>query len=332
MEYIAGLVGGNRVGEDITVTGVSSLEDAGPTQLSLCVDNRYLAQLRNTKAAGVLLRNNAKLLLENAPCSVILVDDPRYALMKVLEFFYPEPNMQPGVQEGAQVHATATIDQRARVDAGAHIGAGSSIGAGSWIESGVYIGSRVAIGLDCRIGANTVITDGCRLGDRVLIEPCSVIGSRGFGFVKTRGAERRSRIPQIGIVVIGNDVEIGAGCTIDKATMGATRIGAGVKLDNQVHVGHNVVLQENVVIAAQTGLSGSVMVEKGALIGGQVGVADHVVIEAGAQVGSKSGVATRVPAGIRVAGFPAVPIKKWLEEIRILRKMSGFMRRSNKKG
>jgi UDP-3-O-[3-hydroxymyristoyl] glucosamine N-acyltransferase len=330
LDSISKLVDGIRIGADRQIAAVSSLEDSGPTSLSLCVDNRYLTQLRNTKAAGVLLNRSAKPLLEIAPCSVILVDDPRKALAIVLEYFHPKPLLEPGIHPGAYVDASALVDEHARIEFGAYVASAAVVGCRTWIERGAFVGENVRIGSDCRIGVNVVIADGCSLGDRVLIEPCTVIGSKGFGFVKDLDAYHR--IPQVGAVDIGNDVEIGAGCTIDRATLGVTRIGNGVKLDNQVHVGHNVVLGDNVVIAAQTGLSGSVTVEKGAMLGGQVGVADRVVIEAGAQVGSKAGVAVRVPAGVRVAGFPAVPVRKWLEEIRCLRRMGRVMKRCDKKG
>jgi len=185
--------------------------------------------------------------------------------------------------------------------------------------AGSVIGKGASIKEHCRIGANAVISESCRVGNRVIIGPSTVIGSDGFGFVQNQ--DRLQKIRQVGIVVIEDDVEIGASCTIDRATLGETRIGCGTKIDNLVQVGHNVQIGKNVVIAAQTGLSGSVKIEDGVVLGGQVGVSDHVVIGKNAQVGAKSGVGTYVAPGERVAGYPAMPIKNWLDSVFMYRRM-----------
>ena len=305
---IGALLGAEVIGADAPVSGVAALEDAGPSDVTLCFDRRRIPDLKQTKAAGVIIPKNAPLLQAAAPCPALLVDEPRLALARVLEHFHPEPKGAGGVHPDA------------RVEEGARLGAGTRVAAGAVIESGAVTGA------ECRIGPNAVVLSGCTLGDRVILGPGAVIGSCGFGFVPEGEGVRK--IPQVGRVVIEDDVEIGANTTVDRATLGETRIGRGTKIDNLVQVGHNVNIGKNVLIAAQVGLSGSVAIEDGAVLGGQVGVADHVVIGAGAQVGAKSGVGNHVPAGARVAGYPAVEVKHWLENAFLWRRVRRLLKRS----
>lgn len=309
---IGALLGAELIGADARVSGVAALEDAGPSDLTLCFDRRRIPDLEKTKAAGVILPRRATGLHRAAPCAVLLVEEPRLALARVLRHFHPEPAVEGCVREGA------------RVEAGASVGARTIVATGAVIESGAVVGD------DCRIGPNTVVASGCTLGNRVILGPGAVIGSCGFGFVSE--GEGVGKIPQVGRVVIEDDVEIGANTTVDRATLGETRIGRGTKIDNLVQVGHNVSIGKNVLIAAQVGLSGSVKIEDGAVLGGQVGVADHVVIGAGAQVGAKSGVGTRVPPGTRVAGYPAVEVKHWLENAFLWRRVRKLLLRSGGEG
>ena len=309
---IGARLGAELIGADAQVSGVAALEDAGPSDVTLCFDRRRIPDLKQTRAAGVILPRGASILQEAAPCAVLLVDEPRLALARVLEMFHPEPEGAGGVREGA------------RVELGAKLGKGTSVATGAVVESGAVIGA------DCRIGPNAVVASGCTLGDRVILGPGAVIGSCGFGFAPEGEAVRK--IPQVGRVVIEDDVEIGANTTVDRATLGETRIGRGSKIDNLVQVGHNVQIGKNVLIAAQVGLSGSVKVGDGAVLGGQVGVADHVVIGAGAQVGAKSGVGTHVPPGARVAGYPAVEVKHWLENAFLWRRVRRLLKRSRGEG
>jgi UDP-3-O-[3-hydroxymyristoyl] glucosamine N-acyltransferase len=307
---IATLLGAELIGTDARVGGVAALEDAGPSDLTLCFDRRRISELRKTRAAGVIIPRRAPELRQAAPCPVLRVEEPRLALARVLRHFHPEPAEEGGVREGA------------RVEAGASVGTGTVVATGAVIESGAVVGD------DCRIGPNAVVASGCTLGNRVVVGPGAVIGSSGFGFVPE--GESVGKIPQVGRVVIEDDVEIGANTTVDRATLGATRIGRGTKIDNLVQVGHNVSIGMNVLIAAQVGLSGSVRIGDNAVLGGQVGVADHVVIGAGAQVGAKSGVGTHVPPGARVAGYPAVEVKHWLENAFLWRRVRRLLKRSKR--
>ena len=202
---------------------------------------------------------------------------------------------------------------------------GTRIGERTAIGAGVFIAQDVIIGDDCDIRANVGIYGGTTIGNRVVVHVGAVLGSDGFGFVRDRETGRYTKFPQIGRLEIGDDVEIGANTTIDRGALDATVISSGVKLDNLVHVGHNVQIGEDVVIAAQTGISGSVVVENSVIIGGQVGIGDHVRIEKGAILGSQSGVPTakviRGP-GVVFWGTPARPIKEYLKQLAVLAKLA----------
>lgn len=327
---IAALLGVDLSGADAAISGMAPLESAGPAHLSLCIDRRRASALRTTRAAGVLLPASDATLRRVAPCAVIPVVEPRLALARVLEHLVADEQPEPGIQEGARVDRRARVDPTARVEPGACIQAEASVGAGSWIASCAVIGTGATVGAGCRLEPHAVVGKDCLIGDRVVLGAGAVVGSAGFGFVRDGGGHRR--IKQIGRVVIEDDVEIGAGSTIDRATLGETRIGAGTKIDNLVQVGHNVQIGREVIIAAQCGLSGSVVVEDGAMLGGQVGVSDHVRIGAGAQVGAKSGVGSHVAAGARVAGYPAMPVRQWLESAFLYRRVRRLMRHNEQGG
>jgi len=189
--------------------------------------------------------------------------------------------------------------------AGAHVSSGAKIGRGTILYPGVFVGEEVRIGEECILYSNVTVREGCRMGNRVILHAGAVIGADGFGFALEGG--RRVKIPQVGIVEIGDDVEIGANTTIDRATLGVTRIASGVKIDNLVQIGHNTVVGADTIIVAQTGISGSCRIGSRVVLGGQVGVADHVTIGDGAQVGAQSGVHRDVAPGGAVLGAPAIP-------------------------
>ncbi|MBN2495637.1 MAG: UDP-3-O-(3-hydroxymyristoyl)glucosamine N-acyltransferase [Deltaproteobacteria bacterium] len=310
---------------------VAELPQAGPHELSLCASLRHLDSLRATRAGCVLLPARLAEIASEAPCPVLLVADVRQALLRAMELFYPpEPTREePGVQPGALVDPAARMDPTARVEAGARVGPGAVVGQRTRVRSGAVVEGGARIGQGCEIGPNAVVRACCELGDGVRVGPGTVLGSDGFGLVEQAGALRR--LPQVGKVVIEEGVELGAHCTVARATLGETRIGRGSRLDDQVHVGHNARIGERVIIAAQTGLSGSVVIGDRAVLGGQVGVADHRVVGPGAQVGAKSGVGRDVPERERVAGIPAVPVRRWLEQISLWRRIRKLDRRERPK-
>jgi UDP-3-O-[3-hydroxymyristoyl] glucosamine N-acyltransferase len=295
---------------DLVITDAAALESAGPTEIAF-VGNRKAANQADQSHAGCLL------VPDEFPAgrTLIRVSDPRGSFATVIGLLYPPASIVPGIHPtaviapGAEIASTAAIGPHATVGARARIGDRTSIGAGCTIGAGVRIGS------DCLLHPRVTIYDHVSIGDRAVLHSGCVLGADGFGFV--RGPAGYQKFPQIGRVEIGNDVEIGANSCVDRAALGVTRIGDGVKLDNLVHIGHNCSIGRHVVIAAQTGLSGGVVVEDFAVIGGQVGIGDKARIESGAVLGSGCGILTSkiVRKGQVVWGTPARPLKQHLEQL-----------------
>jgi len=319
LSEIARRLGGSLRGRDLEISGAAPLDTAGVDEISLCTSERKLAALRRSKAGAVLLPKQVPQLLSEAPCPVVLVDDVRLALARLIDLLHPPPVSPPGISPRASLGEGARVPASCRVEAEACIGERAEIGERCHIGAGVVVGEGAVVGDDCFIAPGAIIASGCRLGRRVRIGAGTIIGSEGFGLASEEGRPRTIRA--VGTVVIEDEVEIGANCTIARATLGETRLGRGCRLDDQVHIGHNCLLEEGVIIAAQSGIGGSVRIGRGAILGGQVGVADHVEIGAGAQIGARSAVAGNVPEGARVAGYPAVAIEEWLGERVLLRRL-----------
>jgi UDP-3-O-[3-hydroxymyristoyl] glucosamine N-acyltransferase len=223
----------------------------------------------------------------DAPC-LIEAAQPKLAFALIAELLHPPRRSEPAVHPSAQVAESATIDESAFVGARAHVGARARVGAGTQLLAGVFIGDDVSVGRDCVLHPNVVLYDGAQLGDRVILHAGVVIGADGFGYVRSETGYHK--FPQMGAVVIEDDVEIGANTCVDRGALGETRIGRGTKIDNLVQVGHNVQIGARVVIASQTGISGSTVIEDDAIIGGQVGMGDHARVQSGAIIGSKAGI------------------------------------------
>ncbi|MBI3683466.1 MAG: UDP-3-O-(3-hydroxymyristoyl)glucosamine N-acyltransferase [Acidobacteria bacterium] len=294
------------------LAGVAPLELAGAGQVTF-VGSRKAGVQSAQSAAGCLL---VPLDFDNsANRTVIRAQDPRGAFARTVSHFHPAPRPEPGVHPTAVLAPGVELGADAAAGPYVVIGEGSRIGARSSIGPGCSIGRRVNIGLDCVLHANVVIYDDIDIGDRVILHAGCVIGADGFGFVLT--GDRYEKFPQVGRVTVGNDVEIGANSTIDRAALGVTWIGDGVKLDNMVHVGHNCRIGNHVVVAAQTGFSGGVVVEDYAVIGGQVGIGDKARIESRAVLGSGCGVLTSkiIRGGEVVWGTPARPLREILEQL-----------------
>ena len=285
---------------------VDTLEHASEDALSWLGDARYQRRLAGTRAAAVLLRPDCE-----APdhIAVIRVDDPDRALNAALRLLAPPTDTVP-----PGVHATAAVDPSADVSGaavGPHctVGPGARVGAGTQLHPGVVIGRNVRIGNDCVLYPNVVVRDRCVLGDRVSIHPNSTIGADGFGYLTRDGAHEK--VPQIGIVRIEDDVEIGANTCIDRARSGETRIGRGVKIDNQVQIGHNCDIGEHGIIVAQCGISGSCRLGRYVVLAGGVGVADHVELGDGVQVAAMSGVYKSFPPGTHLRGIPVTEYSQY---------------------
>jgi UDP-3-O-[3-hydroxymyristoyl] glucosamine N-acyltransferase len=254
----------------------------------------------DTRASAILAGRQL-----HARIPLIRIDNPYYAYFQVLNLFagdnasrYPR-----GIHQSAVVDPTARIGADVCIGPLCHVAAGVSIGDGTTLVSGVFVGERAQVGARCLVYSNVTVREECRIGDRVILQPGAVIGSDGFGYA--RNGKVHQKIPQIGIVVLEDDVEIGANTCVDRATTGETRIRRGTKIDNLVQVAHNVVLGEDTVIAAQAGISGSTEMGDRVVIGGQAGVGGHVRIGEGAVLAAQSGVTKDVPAGTTVSGYPA---------------------------
>ena len=292
------------------ITGVAALETAGPHEVAFAA-GRKATQKAEASAAGCLL---VALDFPNpGQRRLIRVQDPRAGFARAVRLFHPEREAAPGIHPTAAVAVEAALGERVAVGPHAVICEGARIGSGSRIAAGCYVGPGSALGEDCTLYPNVTVYPNVTIGHRVIIHSGAVIGADGFGFVFEDG--HYEKFPQVGRVEIGNDVEIGANCCVDRAALGVTVIGDGVKLDNMVHVAHNCRIGRHVVVAAQTGFSGGVVVEDYAVIGGQVGIGDKARIESRAVLGSGCGVLTSkvIRSGQVVWGTPARPLKEYLE-------------------
>ena len=295
---------------DMVVSGVAALVDAGHNDLSLYSHPRYRNDALKTRACVVLVHPDEQLLHEDR---VLRVPDPQAALRRVIHLLMPEEDRTAVRHSSACVDPSAAIHETVSIDAYVTIGADTVIAERVHVAAGARISSGVTIGSDTRIGSNAVIMDGVTLGRGCVIGPGTVIGSVGFGFTQEGG--RAERIPHIGTVILEDRVELGANCTVDRGTLGATRIGAGTKIDNLVHVAHNVTLGRNLFIAAQCGIAGSSSVGDGVMMGGQAGVSGHIDVPAGTVVGAKAGVMKSYSSAPKepVTGMPARPVSKQRE-------------------
>ena len=327
LREIASLVGGeSREGANLDrrISGIAPLDRAAPSELSFLDSAKYVQQAATTVAGACLTTQRFSDALPSR-VSVLTVREPYRAFVEVARALFPDA-LRPsslfeatGVTAGAHVHPSARLENGVTVDPGAVIGAGAEIGSGTVIGAGATIGAKVRIGRDCAIGPNATIIHAL-IGDRVIIHPGSAIGQDGFGFV--RGPRGAQKVPQVGRVIIQDDVEIGANCTIDRGAIRDTVIGEGTKIDNMVHIAHNVSIGRHCLLAGQVGISGSTTVEDGVIMGGQAGVADHLTVGAGAMLGAKAGVMSDVPPGARWAGYPARSGKQWLREVATLERIA----------
>ncbi len=313
---IALFLGGKLYGDPgVEITGVSGIEDAGPADITyLLKPSEKLLDLAEGSAAACIIVKDA--FLTGLKKNQIAVDDPQLAFILLLEHFHKAGRPPAGISDLAFVSESAEIDGQAVVMPFVFIGEGARIGAGSLLYPGVFVGAGSKIGRDCTLHPNVTVREGVAIGDRVSIHAGSVIGADGFGYIMRSG--RHIKIPQVGGVVIEDDVEIGANTTIDRATTGNTVIGRGTKIDNLVQIAHNVKIGAGCIVVAQAGVAGSSTLGNYVIVAGQAGVADHVHIEDGSVIGAGSGVLpnARLSKGA-YAGAPAMPHKQWLKAMSV---------------
>ena len=301
----------------LMLTGIGPLQTAGPDEVSFLDNRKYLPALEATRAGAVIVHPD---MAARVPAGAVPItsDEPYAAWARVATLFFPLPPATPGIHPSAVIGAGAAIDPTAEVGPLAVIGAGAEIGPRCRIGAFAVLGDGVVLGPDCRIGAQVTLTHAL-LGARVCIYPGARIGQEGFGFAIT--PEGFLSVPQIGRVVLEDDVEIGANTTIDRGSLHDTVIGAGSRLDNLVQIGHNVRLGRGCVIVSQAGISGSTILEDNVMLGGQAGLTGHLKIGRRARIGAQAGVMADVPAGADVVGSPAQPVRAFFREVAAIRRL-----------
>jgi UDP-3-O-[3-hydroxymyristoyl] glucosamine N-acyltransferase len=302
----------------LMLDGVAPLQTAGPTHVSFLDNRRYAPLLAETQAGAVIIHPDLAGRVPGTALAIV-TPEPYLGWARVAALFHPPPPLRPGIHPSAVVAPGAVIDPTAEIGALAVIGAGAEIGANCRIAPGVVIGDRVQMGPDCRVGANASITHAL-LGARVYVYPGARIGQEGFGFAV--GPAGFVTVPQLGRVVLEDDVEVGANSTIDRGSTQDTVIGAGSRIDNLVQLGHNVRLGRCCVVVSQAGISGSTVLEDFVVVAAQAGLIGHLRIGAKARIGAQAGVMRDVAAGSEVVGSPAMPVREFFRNVAVLRKLA----------
>jgi len=301
---------------EIEIHRVAAIEDAGPGDLTFFTNPKYVRALRTTGASAVILSEKA----EAAPCAMLRVSHPYLAFARAVELFADRNRPPAGIHRLADVAPTAIIAPDAVIGPFVVVGDHARVGARTLVYPHVTIGPGAQIGEDCVIHARVSIRERAQIGNRVVLQDGAVIGSDGFGFA-TKPDGSHHKIPQIGAVVIEDDVEIGANAAIDRPAVGETRVGAGSKIDNLVQVAHGVTIGRNVLLAAQVGIAGSTTIEDSVTLAGQVGVSGHITIGKGTIATAQTGIPNSVEPGSFLSGYPAITNRDWLKSSAVFRKL-----------
>jgi UDP-3-O-[3-hydroxymyristoyl] glucosamine N-acyltransferase len=306
---LAGLVGGQvRGNADLLISGVAPLDRAGEGMISFLANPKFRGQLETTRAAAVIVHPALDGVIDRP---LLLCANPYLAFAKILSYFHPGPILPQGILAGAILDPTARVAATATVSSGCVVGAGAQIGDDTVLHANVTIYPGVVIGANCIVHAGVVIREQCILGDRVIVQPNAVIGSDGFGFAPD--GQHYQKIPQVGRVIIEDDVEIGACTCLDRGTLGDTQIRRGTKIDNLVQIGHNTQIGEDCILVAQVGISGSTELGRHCTFGGQSATAGHLKVGDNVTIAARGGVSGNVDANQVMAGLPLMPHREWLK-------------------
>jgi len=309
---------------DLEITGVGPIDSATHGQLTFVTSSEYLKFVPTAKASAILVKS----LIEDCPVVQLVTKDPYLGFAKVSQLFFKWEHTYSGISTAAHIEPGADVHPTATIFPNSYVSKYAKIGAESVIYPGVFIGSHVQIGEKTTIRANTVIESGTQIGSHVHIFANTTIGADGFGFAPSR--EGMEKIPQTGIVVIEDHVEIGPGCTVDRATFGETRIGSGTKMDSQVHIGHNVKLGRHNLICGKSGFAGSAQSEDFVIVGGNSNISNLVTLHSGVRVGAASTVTKSLRDPGDYVGYPAEPIREWRKMTVMLRKLEEIEKRLKK--
>lgn len=320
---LADYLGLELVGEDAPVRGVNTLDLAGPEDVSFLANPKYVPLLESTKAGAIIVSRD---FARKVACAMIS-ENPYLDFARAVAFFSSPQGCFQGISEQAWIASDAVLGEGCTVYPFAFIGSKTIIGPETVVFPGCYIGENCRVGAGCTLYPRTVLMAGTEVGDRVIIHAGAVLGSDGFGFAP--GPDGLRKIPQIGVVRVGDDVEIGANTTIDRAVLEATAVGSGTKIDNLVQIGHNVHVGRHCILVGQVGISGSTKVGDNVTMAGQVGVSGHLSIGDGATLGPKSGVIRDVPAGESWGGIPAMERQTFFRTVATIPKLPEMRKRLN---
>ncbi|MCE5204958.1 MAG: UDP-3-O-(3-hydroxymyristoyl)glucosamine N-acyltransferase [Porphyromonadaceae bacterium] len=324
---IADFLKGELIGNpDVTVSNFSKIEEGKPGTITFLGNPKYTAYIYQTQADIVIVNDDFE-PDQSINATLIRVPNAYAALASLMEMAGSKHARKYGIEEMSFISPEASVGENIYVGAFAYIGARSHIGNDSKIYPQVYVGEDVKIGKNCTIYPGVKIYSDCVIGDNCIIHAGAVIGADGFGFSKEE--ERYHKIPQLGNVIIEDDVEIGANTTIDRAVMGSTIIRRGVKLDNLIQIAHNCEIGENTVMAAQAGIAGSTKIGESCVMGGQVGIGGHITIGKNSQIGAQSGIISNTKEGSEIMGSPAFPVKNFFKSSVIFPKLPDMYRQLN---
>ncbi len=306
------------------ISGVADLERAGASDLSLCTGGRWLGRLAGTGAGAVLIGAGARV---PDGCVALRTANPRAAFARAAAALHPMVWPEAGVDPRAAVHATSVVTG-ARIDAFAVVEAGATVGEGTWVQSFAFIGRDAVVGRSCRVMPGAVVMEGCTLGDRVFLKPGAVVGADGFGYAVD--GERIVKVPQLGTVIVEDDVEIGANACVDRAALYETRVGRGSRLDNLVQIAHGVTVGARCLLAAFSGVAGGATLGDGVVMGGRAAVIDGVSVGSGSVLAALTSAARDFPPGSKLGGSPARPYRQWLRELAAVRRLPALVRAADR--